>query len=67
MEACRSRDTLSRMSQRMALYFQDKHPIGYEIEMARYAEERGFSEIWQRRHPFGPRLRGDDERPAGVD
>ena len=31
----------------MALYFQDKHPIGYEIEMARYAEERGFSEIWQ--------------------
>lgn len=35
------------MAQRMALYFQDKHPIGYEIEMARYAEERGFSEIWQ--------------------
>jgi 5,10-methylenetetrahydromethanopterin reductase len=26
---------------------QDKHPIGYEIEMVRYAEERGFSEIWQ--------------------
>jgi 5,10-methylenetetrahydromethanopterin reductase len=33
--------------QRMALYLQDKHPISYEIEMARYAEERGFSEIWQ--------------------
>ncbi len=31
----------------MALYFQDKHPIGHEIEMARYAEESGFSEIWQ--------------------
>ncbi len=31
----------------MALYFQDKHPIGYEIEMARYAESKGFSEIWQ--------------------
>jgi 5,10-methylenetetrahydromethanopterin reductase len=31
----------------MALYMQDKHPIRYEIEMARYAEERGFSEIWQ--------------------
>jgi 5,10-methylenetetrahydromethanopterin reductase len=31
----------------MALYLQDKHPIAYEIEMARYAEERGFSEIWQ--------------------
>jgi 5,10-methylenetetrahydromethanopterin reductase len=33
--------------QRMALYLQDKHPIAYEIEMARYAEERGFTEIWQ--------------------
>ncbi len=31
----------------MALYFQDKHPIGYEIEMAQYAEASGFSEIWQ--------------------
>jgi 5,10-methylenetetrahydromethanopterin reductase len=31
----------------MALYMQDKHPIGYEIEMAQYAESQGFSEIWQ--------------------
>jgi 5,10-methylenetetrahydromethanopterin reductase len=31
----------------MALYMQDKHPIRYEIEMAKYAEARGFSEIWQ--------------------
>lgn len=31
----------------MGLYFQDKHDIGYELEMARYAEARGFSEIWQ--------------------
>jgi 5,10-methylenetetrahydromethanopterin reductase len=31
----------------MALYMQDKHPISYEIEMVKYAEERGFSEIWQ--------------------
>jgi 5,10-methylenetetrahydromethanopterin reductase len=31
----------------MALYMQDKHDIHYEIEMAQYAEERGFSEIWQ--------------------
>jgi 5,10-methylenetetrahydromethanopterin reductase len=31
----------------MALYLQDKHPISYEIEMVRYAEGRGFSEIWQ--------------------
>ena len=35
------------MSQRMALYMQDKHDMQYEIEMAKYAEERGFSEIWQ--------------------
>jgi 5,10-methylenetetrahydromethanopterin reductase len=35
------------MTQRMALYMQDKHPIAYELEMAKYAEARGFSEIWQ--------------------
>ncbi len=35
------------MAQRMALYLQDKHDIQHELEMARYAEERGFSEIWQ--------------------
>lgn len=35
------------MSQRMALYMQDKHDIRYELEIAQYAEERGFSEIWQ--------------------
>lgn len=35
------------MTQRMALYLQDKHPISYEIEMAKYAETQGFSEIWQ--------------------
>ena len=33
--------------QRLALYLQDKHPIRYEIEMAKYAEAKGFSEIWQ--------------------
>lgn len=32
---------------RFALYMQDKHPLGYELEMAEYAESRGFSEIWQ--------------------
>ncbi len=35
------------MTQRMALYMQDKHNMQYELEMAQYAEERGFSEIWQ--------------------
>jgi len=35
------------MTQRMALYMQDKHKISYELEIAQYAEERGFSEIWQ--------------------
>ena len=32
---------------RFALYMQDKHPLAYELEMAEYAESRGFSEIWQ--------------------
>ena len=31
----------------MALYLQDKHDMQYELEMALYAEEQGFSEIWQ--------------------
>ena len=35
------------MAQRMALYLQDKHDIGYELEVAKYAEAKGFSEIWQ--------------------
>ena len=35
------------MTLRMALYLQDKHNIQYELEIARYAEARGFSEIWQ--------------------
>lgn len=35
------------MAQRMALYMQDKHDMRYELEMAQYAEARGFSEIWQ--------------------
>jgi 5,10-methylenetetrahydromethanopterin reductase len=26
---------------------QDKHPLGYELEIAEYAEAHGFSEIWQ--------------------
>ncbi len=35
------------MTQRMALYLQDKHDIRYELEVAKYAEEKGFTEIWQ--------------------
>ena len=35
------------MHKRFALYLQDKHDMQYELEIARYAEERGFSEIWQ--------------------
>jgi 5,10-methylenetetrahydromethanopterin reductase len=31
----------------MAIYMQDKNDIGEELELARYMEERGFSEIWQ--------------------
>jgi 5,10-methylenetetrahydromethanopterin reductase len=32
---------------RIALYLQDKHDMRYELEMVKYAEERGFSELWQ--------------------
>lgn len=35
------------MPQTLALYMQDKHAIPYELEVARYAEERGFDAIWQ--------------------
>ena len=35
------------MAQRMGLYLQDKHDIKYELQIAKYAEEKGFSEIWQ--------------------
>jgi len=35
------------MPQTLALYMQDKHAIPYELEMARYAESRGFDAIWQ--------------------
>jgi 5,10-methylenetetrahydromethanopterin reductase len=38
---------LPDMTTRIALYLQDKHPISYELEMARYAEEQGITEIWQ--------------------
>ena len=38
---------MSLSKPRFALYMQDKHPLGYELEIAEYAEERGFSEIWQ--------------------
>jgi 5,10-methylenetetrahydromethanopterin reductase len=35
------------MKQRMAIYMQDVVDIQEELELARYMEERGFSEIWQ--------------------
>ena len=35
------------MNSRIALYFQDKHEIAYELEMAKYAEKRGIKELWQ--------------------
>lgn len=35
------------MKTRFALYLQDRHDMRYELEMAKYAEDRGFDEIWQ--------------------
>lgn len=31
----------------VALYLQDKHPLGDAIEYVRYAEARGFAAVWQ--------------------
>lgn len=33
--------------QRVALYLQDAHPIREGMELARYAESRGFEAVWQ--------------------
>ena len=41
------RASVGAMTQRIALYLQDKHDIRYELEIAKYAEDQGFSEIWQ--------------------
>jgi len=35
------------MTNRMAIYMQDVVDIHKELELARYMEERGFTEIWQ--------------------
>jgi 5,10-methylenetetrahydromethanopterin reductase len=36
------------MSQdRVALYLQDAHPLSEGIELAKYAEEKGFEAVWQ--------------------
>lgn len=35
------------MTERFGLYLQDAHPIREGMELAQYAEQRGFSEVWQ--------------------
>ena len=35
------------MSQPVALYLQDAHPIREGMEIAQYAEQRGFDAVWQ--------------------
>ena len=35
------------MSNRVALYLQDAHPLQDGIKYAQYAEARGFTEVWQ--------------------
>ncbi len=37
----------STRGDRVGLYLQDKHPIRENMEIAQYAEEQGFDEIWQ--------------------
>lgn len=38
---------MSKLDQRLGLYLQDAHPIRDGMEYAQYAEEKGFSEVWQ--------------------
>lgn len=38
---------MSDLDQRLGLYLQDAHPIRDGMEYAQYAEEKGFSEVWQ--------------------
>lgn len=45
MEAARPYS--ERVSTPVALYLQDAHPIREGMELVRYAEERGFSAVWQ--------------------
>ncbi|MBI5054473.1 MAG: LLM class flavin-dependent oxidoreductase, partial [Chloroflexi bacterium] len=35
------------MTQRVALYLQDAHPLQDGIKYAQYAEKKGFTEVWQ--------------------
>lgn len=35
------------LAQRVALYLQDAHPIREGMELARYAEAKGFEAVWQ--------------------
>jgi len=35
------------MTQRVALYLQDAHPIREGMELAKYAESKGFDAVWQ--------------------
>jgi 5,10-methylenetetrahydromethanopterin reductase len=35
------------MAERVALYLQDAHPIRQGMELAQYAERRGFEAVWQ--------------------
>src|SRR5690349_8244607 len=35
------------MTDRVALYLQDKHPLQEAIAHVRYAESRGFEAVWQ--------------------
>jgi 5,10-methylenetetrahydromethanopterin reductase len=35
------------MTERVALYLQDSHDLRDGLEIARYAESRGFEAVWQ--------------------
>src|SRR3954449_5700196 len=35
------------MTERLAIYLQEAHPIREGMDIARYAEEQGFEAVWQ--------------------
>ena len=52
----------STRGDRIGLYLQDKRPLSRNVEIAQYAEEQGFDEIWQAES----RLARDAISPLGA-
>jgi len=49
------------MMERVALYLQDSHELRDGLEIARYAETRGFEAVWQAESRLDQRWFGRDQ------